>query len=217
MFPRIVWRRGGRFDVAGRSPHDASMYATAVVALGSNVGDRLGHLRAAAAALRRLQGVHGFRASRLYETPAVRLDGVGELGGDDAFLNGAVAFETEATPHGLLAELLDIESRLGRLPRERRAVWGPRPIDLDLLLLGDRRVNDATLTLPHPRIGQRWFVLAPMVDLVPEALVDRPEADDNARQASTVRAFLGRLENDPAHASSLGRVYADASWVDDAS
>ncbi|MEM1445933.1 MAG: 2-amino-4-hydroxy-6-hydroxymethyldihydropteridine diphosphokinase [Planctomycetota bacterium] len=184
------------------------MHTTALVALGSNVGDRLTHLRGAAAAIRALPRVRGFHASRLYETPALRLDGVGELGGVDAFLNAAVMFETDATPHALLANLLDIETRLGRLPRSQRETWGPRPIDLDLLMLGDTRVDDPTLTLPHPRIAERWFVLAPLADLRPEVPVTF------AHNTKPVRDWLTAIEANPDEAACVGRVYADGSWAE---
>ncbi|MEM7578107.1 MAG: 2-amino-4-hydroxy-6-hydroxymethyldihydropteridine diphosphokinase [Planctomycetota bacterium] len=205
MFPNY----GDSFDVRRPSAHDAGMHRTAIVALGSNVGDRLAHLRSAAAAVRALPGVRAFRASRLYETPALTLSGVGALGGRDAFLNAAIAFETNADPHGLLHDLLSIEKRHGRLPRSQRPTWGPRPIDLDLLTFGDVQIDDTTLTLPHPRIAERWFVLAPMADLVPEA---RLRVDDSTEGWATVQERLAWMVADADDPSGLGRVYADASW-----
>ncbi|MEM1097225.1 MAG: 2-amino-4-hydroxy-6-hydroxymethyldihydropteridine diphosphokinase [Planctomycetota bacterium] len=186
------------------------MHRTAFVALGSNVGDRLGYLRAAADAIRVLAGAHGFRASRVYATPALKLDGLGTLDDDDAFLNTAVSFETDATPHQLLADLLAIETRLGRLPREQRPTWGPRPIDLDLLLLGDERVDDATLTLPHPRITERWFVLAPLADLAPDRLL---RGADSAQPPKRIAEWLAACEASTDAAAGVGRIYADASWA----
>lgn len=129
----------------------------AYVGLGSNLGDREATIRAALAAL---PGV--FAVSELRETDPV---GVTE---QPAFLNGAVALETELSPRELLKSLLAVERELGR---ERRERWGPRTIDLDLLLYGAETVDEPGLTIPHPRLHERRFALEPLAELDPELLV----------------------------------------------
>jgi 2-amino-4-hydroxy-6-hydroxymethyldihydropteridine diphosphokinase len=84
------------------------------------------------------------------------------------FLNGAAAVETSLEPQALLGVLLDVERRLGRVREER---WGPRTIDLDLLLYGDSVVDEPGLTVPHPRLRERSFVLEPLLELDPELVV----------------------------------------------
>ncbi len=132
------------------------MIRRAYIGLGSNVGDRMAMLRAALAELPRLGSLCG--VSRVYETEPV---GYAE---QDNFLNAVVRLDTPLEPEALLAELKTAEARLGRLPR---FLNGPREIDLDLLLLGDV-VRAADPVLPHPRMGERRFVLEPLRDLAPE-------------------------------------------------
>ena len=84
------------------------------------------------------------------------------------FLNGAVAVETTLEPRALLEALLDVERRLGRVREER---WGPRTIDLDLLLYGDAVVDGPGLTVPHPRLRERAFALEPLLELDPSLVV----------------------------------------------
>lgn len=123
----------------------------AYVGLGSNLGDREGTIRAALAALPGVVAI-----SELRETAPVGLVD------QPPFLNGAAALETELTPPELLAVLLDVERELGR---ERRERWGPRTIDLDLLLYGDESVSEPGLTVPHPRLHERRFALEPLLEL----------------------------------------------------
>ncbi len=129
----------------------------AYVGVGSNLGDREATIAAALAALPGVVGV-----STLRETEPV---GVID---QPPFLNGAVALETELAPRVLLDLLLAIERDLGR---ERRERWGPRTIDLDLLLYGDETVDEPGLTVPHPRLHERRFALEPLLDLDPELAV----------------------------------------------
>jgi 2-amino-4-hydroxy-6-hydroxymethyldihydropteridine diphosphokinase len=124
------------------------------IALGSNLGDRLANLRAAVAALEE-RGVAVTARSAVWETPPVPA-------GQPPFLNAAVAAETSLEPAALLRELKAIEHALGRRPGPR---WGPRPIDLDILFFGDERIDTPALTVPHPRIAGRAFVLAPLSDI----------------------------------------------------
>lgn len=129
------------------------------IALGSNIGDRGGTLRAALAMLPG-EGVEVVRCSHVWETPPVPAD-------QPAFFNAAVACHTELPSDDTLAALKRIEWRLGRRSGRR---WGPRPIDLDLLLYSDQRFEGADLTVPHPRIAERAFVLAPLAEVWPGRL-----------------------------------------------
>jgi 2-amino-4-hydroxy-6-hydroxymethyldihydropteridine diphosphokinase len=129
----------------------------AYVGVGANLGDREATIRAAIDALPGIVGV-----SELRET-----DPVGIVD-QPAFLNGALALETELGPRALLNALLAVERDLGR---ERREPWGPRTIDLDLLLYGDETIDEPGLTVPHPRLHERRFALEPLLDLDPEVAI----------------------------------------------
>jgi 2-amino-4-hydroxy-6-hydroxymethyldihydropteridine diphosphokinase len=129
----------------------------AYVGVGANLGDREATIRAAIDALPGIVGV-----SELRET-----DPVGIVD-QPAFLNGALALETELGPRELLDALLAVERDLGR---ERREPWGPRTIDLDLLLYGDETIDEPGLTVPHPRLHERRFALEPLLDLDPELAI----------------------------------------------
>lgn len=135
----------------------------AFVALGSNLGDRPANLRAASHALDALTHTKVTAQSAIHETTAV-------LPAEDptpqpAYLNSVIELETELSAEGLHAELKAIETRLGRTSSTR---WAPRVIDLDLLFVGDQVVSTPALTVPHPRLHERRFVLEPMVELAPE-------------------------------------------------
>ena len=123
----------------------------AYVGLGANLGDREATILAALDALPGVVGV-----SELRETEPV---GVVD---QPPFLNGAAALETELAPRELLDTLLAVERELGR---ERRERWGPRTIDLDLLLYGASRIAEPGLTVPHPRLHERRFALEPLHEL----------------------------------------------------
>ena len=127
--------------------------------LGSNQGDRLSNLRDACSALRR-HGVHVLATSSVYET-----EPQGEVTDQPDFLNACLAVETELPPEELLAACKAVERELGRGKGGPR--HGPRPIDVDLLLLGDLEVRTARLTLPHPELRTRRFVLEPLLELEP--------------------------------------------------
>jgi 2-amino-4-hydroxy-6-hydroxymethyldihydropteridine diphosphokinase len=129
------------------------------LALGSNLGDRLANLRAAVAALEE-RGIAVAARSSVWETPPVPA-------GQPPFLNAAVAAETTLDPPSLLRELKAIERALGRRPGPH---WGPRPIDIDILFHGDARIETPELAVPHPRIAERAFVLAPLSDITSGAL-----------------------------------------------
>lgn len=131
------------------------MSTEVVIALGSNLGDRIGHLRSAVDALGGV-GVTVSRVSSIWETAPVPAD-------QPVFLNAVIAGMTELKPAALLAALKQIEHDLGRRPGRR---WGPRPIDLDILFYGDEAMSTAELTIPHERIAERSFVLAPLEEVV---------------------------------------------------
>jgi 2-amino-4-hydroxy-6-hydroxymethyldihydropteridine diphosphokinase len=135
----------------------------AYVGLGANLGDREGSLRAAVDALAAEDGVDVVAVSTLRETEPV---GVGE---QPRFLNGVVALETTLSARELLGRLLALEERFGRV----RALGehGPRTLDLDLLLYGDEMIDEPGLTVPHPRLHERRFVLEPLAELVPGLVV----------------------------------------------
>jgi len=128
--------------------------------LGSNLGDRAGHLKAAVAGLRSIDGVQVSAVSSIYRTEPI---GVVDQG---AFLNAVVRIETELEPLEVLDRCLEIEKGRGRVRLER---WGPRTLDIDLLLFGEQTLSDERLTLPHPLAIERAFVLAPLLELWPNA------------------------------------------------
>jgi len=131
---------------------------SAFVGIGSNLGDRERNIRQAVELLSAEGGIDVVAVSEIRETDPV---GPVEQG---PFLNGAVRIETDLAPRKLLERLLAVEERLGRVRRER---WGPRTIDLDLLLYGDDVVEEPGLTVPHPRLHERRFALEPLSDLAP--------------------------------------------------
>lgn len=127
--------------------------------LGSNVGDREAHLRDAIARLQTL-GRRLLSVSSLYETEPV------EVTEQAWFLNCAVALETAQTPEQLMSSILDTERRMGRRRVQKK---GPRVIDIDILLFDDLIVDSAELTIPHPAMPQRRFVLEPLAEIAPDA------------------------------------------------
>jgi 2-amino-4-hydroxy-6-hydroxymethyldihydropteridine diphosphokinase len=133
--------------------------ATGYLGLGSNVGDRRAHLAAAVAALP-AHGVAVTATSSVYET-----EPVGEVLDQREFLNACARIETELDPEGLLDAAKAVERELGRVPGGVR--HGPRPIDVDVLLLGDREHASDRLTLPHREVTSRRFVLVPLLELDP--------------------------------------------------
>lgn len=134
--------------------------AFALVGLGSNLGDREAHLSRAVEELRLLPQTRLLALSSWLENPPV--------GGppQGLFLNGVARIETELEPRPLLEKLQEIERKLGRLPGGVR--WGPRIIDLDLLSYGDLLLDEPGLTLPHPRMHERRFVLTLLVTIAPD-------------------------------------------------
>ncbi|TAL85556.1 MAG: 2-amino-4-hydroxy-6-hydroxymethyldihydropteridine diphosphokinase [Rhodanobacter sp.] len=130
----------------------------AYVALGSNLGDPQRQILDAISALDTLPGTRLLQRSHLYRTPPW---GLLE---QPPFVNAAVQLDTELPPHALLEALLEIEARAGRVRAQRN---GPRTLDLDLLHVDGVRLDDQRLTLPHPRMAERAFVLLPLNDIAP--------------------------------------------------
>lgn len=134
----------------------------AAIGLGGNVGDAAATLRQAAQALDALPGTRLLRLSRLYRTPAWGVEDQPD------FVNAVALVETALAPRPLLEALLEVERRFGRdRARERR--WGPRTLDLDVLLYGAQVVDEPGLQLPHPRLHLRAFALAPLLEVAPDA------------------------------------------------
>jgi 2-amino-4-hydroxy-6-hydroxymethyldihydropteridine diphosphokinase len=135
----------------------------AYIGVGANLGDREATMRAALAALDATSGIRVVAVSSFRETePVGYVD-------QPRFLNAAAAVETELDARGLLDALLAVERGLGRTREGPR--FGPRTIDLDLLLFGDAEVDEPGLTVPHPRLHERAFVLEPLAELDPEMVV----------------------------------------------
>ena len=133
----------------------------AFIGLGSNLGDRLANLKEAVLRLSKTDGVSMTRVSRVYETSPV-----GPPQPD--FLNAVAEVRTVLSPRDLLAASLRIEEEMGRVRHER---WGPRVIDLDLLNYGRMEIDERGLTVPHPRMHERAFVLVPLLELEPDPLL----------------------------------------------
>lgn len=160
-------------SASGTSPR-ARAFATvwvvviAIVGLGSNLGDRLAAIEAAIHALARTPQITLEAVSSVYETPALGPP-------QPAYLNAAVRIETALAPEALMEALLAIEASLGRVRREK---WGPRTIDLDVLVLLDRAGGSILphagpkLIAPHPHLCERSFALAPLLEIAPE--LERP-------------------------------------------
>jgi 2-amino-4-hydroxy-6-hydroxymethyldihydropteridine diphosphokinase len=131
----------------------------AYLGIGSNLGDRVGFLQGAVDALGRVDGLRLVAVSPVYETVPV--------GGppQPEFLNAVVAVDTELTPRDLLQLAHRIEAAADRV---RAVRWGPRTLDVDVLLVGDEQVDEPDLVVPHPRMTERAFVMVPLADLAPE-------------------------------------------------
>jgi 2-amino-4-hydroxy-6-hydroxymethyldihydropteridine diphosphokinase len=146
------------------SVHLRHIEADAVVAIGSNLGDRTAMFNAAVRALAEAAGIEVTAISTPIESVAVRPDG------DDvdapAYLNAVVLVRTSLAPRALLALLHEIENDNGRVREER---WGDRTLDLDLIDYAGMQTSTADLTLPHPRAHERSFVLGPWAEVAPEA------------------------------------------------
>ena len=131
----------------------------AYLGIGSNLGDRLAHLQGAVDGLHEADHVEVLAVSSVYETDPV--------GGpdQDQYLNAVVAVETTRTPRQLRELAQQLESQAQRVRTER---WGPRTLDVDVLLIGDLEVQEPDLEVPHPRMWERGFVMVPLGEVAPE-------------------------------------------------
>lgn len=168
------------------------MNTDVVIALGSNLGDRLANLRAGVAGLAACDEIEITGVSRLYETAPV-----GGPADQGAYLNAALTAHTSLPPRDLLALMHRVEAR-----RERARVvhWGPRTLDLDLLVYGDLVSDDPSLCLPHPRQHERRFVLVPVCDVAPDLV--------HPALGRTMRDLLADLPVEPGDLT----VIAGADW-----
>lgn len=134
---------------------------TAYLGLGSNVGDREANINKALAELARSGRIGLRRVSSIYETKPVGIENQPD------FLNAAAEIETELAPKDLLATIREVERRTGR---QKTFKWGPRAIDIDILLYGDERRIEENLEIPHPEMHRRAFVLTPLAEIAPEVV-----------------------------------------------
>jgi len=151
----------------------------AYVGLGSNLGDRLEHLRKAVRLLHAEPGVRVVRSSRVYETEPVGPP-------QPAYLNAVIAARADGTARDLLEACRRVEDALGRVRAER---WGPRTIDVDLLTFGEETIDEPDLVVPHPRMHERGFVLVPLGELEPDPML--PGGKTLATLRLTPDAVLG--------------------------
>lgn len=156
-----------------------SAHATfdAIVALGSNLGDKAGNIARAIAALTARGDISLVATSANYRTaPWGNTD-------QDWFVNAAISVDTTLSPEALLARCLDVEQQLGRVRSEK---WGPRVIDLDVIVYREVTMSTPDLVLPHPFMTERAFVLRPIADIAPDLVV----------KGRTVREWLALLPHD---------------------
>lgn len=155
--------------MAPRGPGPALSGTAVLLALGSNLGDRRARLRSAVRGIGRLPRTSVVRCSSLYESAPV---GPGRQG---PYLNAVLEARTGLPPLGLLVELKRLEARAGRRPGPR---WGPRPLDIDILAYGRRRISGRLLRVPHPLARRRPFVAVPRAELAGRGPAGRSGAED---------------------------------------
>ncbi|MEO8365970.1 MAG: 2-amino-4-hydroxy-6-hydroxymethyldihydropteridine diphosphokinase [Pseudoxanthomonas sp.] len=159
----------------------------AFVGLGGNLGEVAVTLRAATEALAHLPGTRLLGASRLYRTPAWGLEQQPD------FINGVIALETSLGPRELLDALLGVERDFGR-ERDAALRWGPRILDLDLLLHGDAVIEQDGLRLPHPHLHERAFALVPLLEIAADILIPGQGSAQDALsrlESSAIEAMEG--------------------------
>jgi 2-amino-4-hydroxy-6-hydroxymethyldihydropteridine diphosphokinase len=164
------------------------MGTLALIGLGSNVGDRQAHLDRAVADLAATPGITVRAVSSYHETAPV-----GGPEGQGPFLNAAARLDSDLDPFELLRTLRSIEAKAGRV---RTVRWGERPLDLDLLIFGCKRLHTPELILPHPRMAVRRFVLAPLAEIAPD-IVD-------TRTGLSIEQLLANLDRRPSYVAIDG-------------
>ena len=148
----------------------------AFLSLGSNMGDRLEYLSKAIDKIAEIQGCNILNKSRVYETEPWGYEN------QEAFLNLCISIETSLSPYELLESLQTIELELDRV---RKIHWGPRTIDIDILLFDDIICEDDKLTIPHPRMSERAFVLIPLYDIEKNLIIDGIKLEDLINKIDT--------------------------------
>ena len=148
----------------------------AFLSLGSNMGDRLEYLSKAIDKIAEIQGCNILNKSRVYETEPWGYEN------QEAFLNLCISIETSLSPYELLESLQAIELELDRV---RKIHWGPRTIDIDILLFDDIICEDDKLTIPHPRMSERAFVLIPLYDIEKNLIIDGIKLEDLINKIDT--------------------------------
>ena len=161
----------------------------AYIGFGSNIGDRLVHIQNAIQTLSKTEGITLQKISSLYKTDPVGYEAQAQ------FLNGVAAIHTTLSPLSLLHTLKDIETAIGRKHRIR---WGPREIDLDILIYGDLCVQTEKLVVPHPEMHLRGFVLVPLAEIAPDLV-------HPVFQVS-IQTLLNRFEDDKTVSESRFRI-----------
>jgi 2-amino-4-hydroxy-6-hydroxymethyldihydropteridine diphosphokinase len=151
--------------------------------LGSNMGNSIAILTEALQEIEAFPHLHDFRHSRFYQTspvsPVVQRD----------FINAACVFMSPLAPYELLSQLQSIEKRLGKVPKEKIA---PRPIDIDILLYGEEWIDSPDLSIPHPGLKERLFVLMPLSDLTDFLLIPKQDGDP---QRLLLKDYLSNFQN----------------------
>ena len=148
----------------------------AFLSLGSNMGDRLEYLSKAIDKIAQIQGCNILNKSSIYETEPWGYEN------QEAFLNLCISIETSLSPYELLESLQTIELELDRV---RKIHWGPRTIDIDILLFDDIICEDDKLTIPHPRMRERAFVLIPLYDIEKNLIIDGIKLEDLINKTDT--------------------------------
>jgi len=151
----------------------------AYIGFGSNIGDRLAHIQNAIHAVSKTEEITLHKISSVYKTDPVGYEA------QAAFLNGVAAIQTSLPPLSLLHTLKNIETAIGRRHRIR---WGPREIDLDILIYGDLCLQTEKLIIPHPEMHRRRFVLAPLAEIAPDLV--------HPVLKKSIQTLLARLDDD---------------------
>jgi 2-amino-4-hydroxy-6-hydroxymethyldihydropteridine diphosphokinase len=153
----------------------------AYIGLGANLGDRSDNIHSAVIHLAETPNLDVCRLSSIIENPAV-----GGPADSPSFLNAVAKVETTLSPRAMLDRLLAIEEEMGRIRRQR---WEPRLIDLDLLLYGQQVLDEPGLTIPHPRLHERLFVLIPLAEIAPDVM--------HPTHRKTMKTLLDELRTRP--------------------